>query len=263
VRLSDAAAFAESVAGVIDRAGPVSSAWAPGETCSPPSPELTALLEGLGWNTLAEDEALVSCAGLGAIELGRRLAPLHPVDRLLGGGPMAGDLARSLGAEQVAVLREQRFLVRRSEPVPSADGLEVHRVLELGEAVEQVSPTAVVAWRAALVGYLAGLGEGALDLTVGYVRRRRAFGSTLAAIGPVQQLLADAATAVWGVRLLAGESPDVDELAHAGPAVAGACAACQQVTGAIGFTLEYPLHPYTQRARALAAWNDSLVEALG
>ena len=49
---------------------------------------------------------------------------------------------------------------------------------------------------------------------------------------------------------------------HAGPAIAAACAACQQVTGAIGFTLEYPLHRYTQRAWALATWNEALLDAL-
>jgi alkylation response protein AidB-like acyl-CoA dehydrogenase len=81
-------------------------------------------------------------------------------------------------------------------------------------------------------------------------------------LAPVQQLLAGAATSVRGVRLLAGEQPDGDALAHAGVAVAEACAACHQATGAIGFTLEYPLHRYTQRARALAAWNDVLLEEL-
>jgi alkylation response protein AidB-like acyl-CoA dehydrogenase len=95
-------------------------------------------------------------------------------------------------------------------------------------------------------------------LTLDYVRQRRAFGSTLAALAAVQQLLADAATAVQGVKLLAGDEPDADALSHAGPAVADACAACQQVTGAIGFTLEYPLHRYSQRARALAVWDDAL-----
>jgi alkylation response protein AidB-like acyl-CoA dehydrogenase len=75
----------------------------------------------------------------------------------------------------------------------------------------------------------------------------------------VQQLLAAAATAVRGATLLAAEAPDDDALAYAGPAVAEACAACQQVTGAIGFTLEYPLHRYTQRARALAVWNEALL----
>ena len=31
---------------------------------------------------------------------------------------------------------------------------------------------------------------------------------------------------------------------------------------AIGFTLEYPLHRYTQRARALATWNDALLDGV-
>lgn len=261
--LSEARAFAESIAGALDR-HEVASTWAPGELPGPPSPELAALLDDLGWATLAQDEALLACAGLGATELGLRLASVHHVDRLLGGSPSTGDLVRSLGAERLAVACQRGTVIRRpivsSEPVASADGLEVHRVLEVGEPVAEVPPTALAAWRAACAGYLAGLGKAALDLTVAYVRQRRAFGSTLAALGPVQQLLADAATAVSGVLLVAGEGPDSDALAYAGPAVAQACAACQQVTGAIGFTLEYPLHRYTQRAQALATWNDALLE---
>jgi hypothetical protein len=255
----EARAFADSVAGALDRCGQPPASWSPGKTDGTSWPQLEAILDELGWDTLAQDHTLVSCAGLGAVELGRRLAPLHQVDRLLGGGPMVAELIRSLGAEGIAVAGDQLVRIRRAEPVPSADGLDVHRVVELGEAIGEVSPTAVATWRAAMTGYLAGLGEGALDLTVGYVRQRRAFGSTLAALAPVQQLLADAATAVEGVKLLAGEDSEGDALAHAGPAVADACAACHQVTGAIGFTLEYPLHRYTQRARALAAWNDALL----
>ena len=265
----EARAFAESVAGVLDRHAPAEPAWAPGQEAAAPEPELTASLDELGWDTLAQDRALLACAGLGAVELGRRLAPLHHVDRLLGGSPLAGDLVRSLSPERVALVRvgavAARRAVVRSEAKASADGLEVDRVLELGEAVAMSAEewgTAVAAWMAATVGYLAGLGQGALDLTVDYVRQRRAFGTTLGALAPVQQLLADAATSVRGVRLLAGEQPDGDALAHAGVAVAEACAACHQVTGAIGFTLEYPLHRYTQRARALAAWNDVLLEGL-
>jgi alkylation response protein AidB-like acyl-CoA dehydrogenase len=167
---------------------------------------------------------------------------------------------RSLGPERVAIRDRERVPVVRAEPVASADGVEVQRVLELGEPAGEISPAALASWTASCVGYLAGLGEGALEMTVAYVRQRRAFGSTLAALGPVQQLLADAATAVTGVKLLAGGNPDGDALAHAGAAVAGACAACHQVTGAIGFTLEYPLHRYTQRARALAVWGEALLD---
>jgi hypothetical protein len=266
---AEARAFAESVAGVLDRRAPVAGAWGPGEAAADVWPELSAALDELGWDTLAQDPELVACAGLGAVELGRRLAPLYEVDRLLGASPLAGDLIRSLGDERIALVREDRGVVRRrvvdSEPVASADGLDVHRVLELGETVELTAEawrTATGAWTAAGVGYLAGLGQGALDLTVDYVRQRRAFGSTLAALAPVQQLLADAATSVRGVSLLAGEAPDGDALAHAGPAMSEGCAVCQQVTGAIGFTLEYPLHRYTQRARALATWNDALLDSL-
>lgn len=242
----DARAFAESVAGVLVRHGPE-------------APELPAVLDGLGWDTLADDRALAACAGLGAVELGRRLAPLSHVDRLLGAGPAAGGLVRSLGSGRVALVGASRRTVLRSEAVPYADGLEVHRVLELGEPVGEASAAALTTWRAACVGYLGGLGQGALDLTVEYARGRRAFGTVLGALAPVQQLLAGAATAVGGVRLLAGEAPDADALAYAGHAIAGACAACHQVSGAIGFTLEYPLHRYTQRARALAIWNDALL----
>jgi butyryl-CoA dehydrogenase len=266
---AEARAFADSVAGVLDRQRPVQDAWAPGTEAVDPWPALTAALDELGWGMLAQDSELAACAGLGAVELGRRLAPFRHVDRLLGAGPMAGDLVRSLGSERVALVQERGAVVRRpvlrSEPAASSAGLDVHRALELGEAVEVdagVWRTATGAWTAAGVGYLAGLGQGALDMTVDYVRQRRAFGSTLAALAPVQQLLADAATAVRGVRLLAGDAADGDALAHAGPAVARACAACQQVTGAIGFTLEYPLHRYTQRARALDVWNDALLDGL-
>jgi hypothetical protein len=248
----DCVAFAQSVAGVVDRVAPS---------------ELTTALDEIGWLTLGQEPDLVACAGPAAVELGRRLAPLHHVDRLLGASPMAGDLARSLRSDGPVLMPEGGVAVcrrvLRSEQLPFPDGLDVHRVLELGETVPVSAAawqTAGRAWIAAGVGYLAGLGQGALDLTVDYVRQRRAFGSTLAALAPVQQLLAGAATAVRGVVLLADSGPDGDALAYAGLAVADACAACHQVTGAIGFTLEYPLHRFTQRARATATWNDALLK---
>lgn len=261
--LSEARAFAESIAGMLDRHVPDDNDWVPGQLAARASVDLTDRLDELGWSTVAEDPQLLACAGLGAVELGRRLAPVHHVDRMLPGSPAVGDLVRSLRAGRHALVSDAGMVVPRAvvraEAVASAEGLDVHRVLEWGEAGEGAA-RGVDAWTAASVGYLAGLGQAALDLTIGYVRRRGAFGTTLAALAPVQQLLAGAATAVRGVSLLAAESPDPDALAHAGPAVAEACAACQQATGAIGFTLEYPLHRYTQRARALATWNDALLD---
>jgi butyryl-CoA dehydrogenase len=267
--LDDARAFADSVAGVLDRRPRAAGTWAPGAVAAAAPPEVGAALDDLGWDSLAADPALAACAGLGALELGRRLESVHHVDRLLGGSPVAQGLVRGLGPERVVVTCEggepRRRLVLRDDPCPSAEGLDVRRVLELGQALPGPDgpwPIALGAWLSAGVGYLAGVGQGALDLTVEYVRQRRAFGATLAALAPVQQLLADAATAVRGVTLLAGASAGGDALAHAGPSVAQACAACQQVTGALGYTLEYPLHRYTQRARALASWNDALLDEL-
>ncbi len=266
----EARAFAESVARLLERHGTVGKGGlAPGQRAPADPKELTPLLDEIGWSTVAQDPDLVSCAGLAGVELGRRLAPVREIDRLLGGGPIAGELVRSLGPERLAVAGANGGAVTRpvlrSEPVACAGGLEVHRVRELGEAQPNVGRdwrVAVNAWMAASVGYHAGLGEAALGLTTEYVRHRRAFGTTLAALGPVQQHLADAATLVRGVRLLAGAAPDADALAHSGHAVADACAACHQVTGAIGFTTDYPLHHHTERARALATWNDALLEAL-
>jgi butyryl-CoA dehydrogenase len=269
-QLADARAFAQSVAGVVRRhASTAGNGWAPGEPAPAASVDLTAALDEIGWEMLSDDPALVACAGLGGVQLGRGLAPLIHIDRLLGASPLAGDLARCLSPDGMVLSGERDAAtvapVVRSERCPSADGLDVHRVLETGAAVSLDSVRFAVgraAWRAAGVGYLAGLGEGALELTVDYARQRRAFGTTLAALPAVQQLLATAATAVRGVGLLAGDGPDDDALGYAGTAIADACAACQQVSGAIGYTLEYPLHRYTQRARALASWNDALLDGV-
>ena len=195
---------------------------------------------------------------------------MSEVDRLLGASPMSGHLFRSPLAKPAVVLMPVddvvvRREVLRAEPVCSAGGLDVHRALELASAEEVEVSTwrpAAATWIAGVIGYLAGIGLSALDLTVEYVRQRRAFGSTLAGLGPVQQLLAEAATTVRGVQLQAAEPPHPDALAHAGPAITEVCAACHQVTGAIGFTLERPLPHQSQRAIALTAWNDALLDGL-
>jgi butyryl-CoA dehydrogenase len=263
----EARAFAESVAGVAERAAPARLDWAPGQP-SAPWPQLEEALQAVDWADVATDAELVEFAALGALELGRRAAPLSCVDRLLGGSPLFGDLVRCLVPGRAAVVVQDGPALRSiiaAEPLASADGLEVHRVTELGPPVP-ITPAdweiARQAWCAAGVGYLAGVGQAALDLTVAYVQERAAFGTTLAGLAPVQQLLAEAATAVRGVSLVATADPGAEALAHAGPAIASACAACQQVTGAIGYTLEYPLHRYTQRARALSLWNENLLDLL-
>jgi len=255
--VAEAVAFAEAVATAADRALGPAPEWTPGAVVDDRSPALSAALAEMGWLELAGDAELASLAGAAAVPLGRRLAPLADVDALLGGSPLAGELVR-YDARAAVVPGGARVRVVRSEPVAYADALGVHRVLEL-EPDGRAAPHAVAAWTAASTGYLAGLSAWAFETALEYVRGRRAFGATLAALSPVQQRLADTATAVDGLALLVDEPPSPAALAHAGAAAVEITASCQQLVGAIGFTLEFPLQRAYRRARALALWADALL----
>jgi butyryl-CoA dehydrogenase len=272
-RLADARAFADSVSGVVasHRPGGNGPGWSPGgaDESARCWDGLSERLHEVGWTSVADDPELVVCAGLAGAELGRATAPIAELDRLLGAAPLAGELIRCPVAGDGCLERIEGELVRRAvlatERCPSPEGLHVLRVTSVGPPEPADSADwsiAWPAWLAANTGYLAGLGEAALRLTVDYVRDRAAFGATLGALAPVQQLLAGAATAVRGVTLLCADAPGEDALRHAGPAVRAACDACHQVSGAIGYTLEYPLHRFSQRARALETWNDALLDEL-
>ena len=254
---AEAIAFAESVGTAADRSLPAPEPWRPGAAQDDRSGPLAAALAGIGWLDLAADPELLPLAGPAAVELGRRLAPLSEIDALLGGSPLAGDLVRHAAATAV----DHDLVVHAidaSEPVAYGDAIGVHRVLERHPA-GRASPAALAAWTAASTGYLAGLSEWALGVALEHARGRRAFGSTLAALAPVQQRLADAATAARGMRLLADDVPGAAALAHAGAAAVEVTAACQQVAGAIGFTLEFPLQRAYRRARAVQLWADALI----
>jgi 3-oxo-4-pregnene-20-carboxyl-CoA dehydrogenase alpha subunit len=130
-----------------------------------------------------------------------------------------------------------------------------------GKAAPPGGDVRMAAWVAASTGYLAGLSEEALRLALEHARSRRAFGGSLSALEPVQQMLADAATLVDGLSLLASDSPGADALAHAGDASERAVAICMQVTGALGFTLEFPLQRAYRRSRAARSWADAVLLA--
>jgi alkylation response protein AidB-like acyl-CoA dehydrogenase len=101
----------------------------------------------------------------------------------------------------------------------------------------------------------------ALRLALEHARSRRAFGGPLSALEPVQQMLADAATLVDGLTLLTADCPGLDALAHAGDAAERAVAICMQVTGALGFTMEFPLQRAYRRSRSARAWNEAAIAA--
>ncbi|HTE63852.1 MAG TPA: acyl-CoA dehydrogenase family protein [Solirubrobacteraceae bacterium] len=265
----EATDFAEAVATAAGRALTPPDAWHPGVIEDDRCPALSRALAEMGWLELAADPSLVALVAPAALELGRRLAPLCDIDGLLGGSPLVGGLVRygaDRGVELDASGSLAIYAIDEAVPVAYGDAQGVARVLAL-HAVDAPAPEdaalRTAAWTAATAGYLAGLAEWALETAVEYTKRRRAFGSTLAALGPVQQRLADAATASRGMSLLAHATPGPAALAHAGAAAVDVTAACQQVVGAVGFTLEFPLQRAFRRARAMQLWSDAFVEPGG
>jgi alkylation response protein AidB-like acyl-CoA dehydrogenase len=254
---ADAADLAEAVATAADRTFSDPPPWRPGVAQDDASEALTSALADMGWLDLAADPALLGLVAPAAAELGRRLAPLDVLDALLGAGPMAGDLVRggaAHGVDRDLVVHE----IVAAEPVAYGDAIGVRRVRRRRPA-GTLDPAALDAWVAANAGYLAGLSAWALELAVDYAKGRKAFGATLAALAPVQQRLADAATDARGVELLARDAPGRAALAYAGAAAVEVTAACQQVVGAIGYTLEFPLQRAFRRARGMQLWADALL----
>jgi 3-oxo-4-pregnene-20-carboxyl-CoA dehydrogenase alpha subunit len=278
--VEEARQFAATVAAIVARhtgADP----WRPGAASSDVDPDLQRALSDAGWDELGRDGALLPLAGPAGAAIGRAFASLAPVDALLGGALTVDGLARY--ANEGAPLMEPRAgeLVRRGavrlSPLPYTDALGVARVegadatapdgphaAREGAGAPPADPEAGVrmsAWCAASTGYLAGLGEEALRLALEHARSRRAFGGPLGALEPVQQMLADAATLVDGLTLLSADSPGANALAHAGDAAERAVAICMQVTGALGFTLEFPLQRAYRRSRSARVWADAVLLA--
>ncbi|MEA2365229.1 MAG: hypothetical protein QOI32_741 [Thermoleophilaceae bacterium] len=265
----EARQFAATVAAIVsqharpDRWPP--DPWLPGAAVSDADPALQGALTDAGWDELGSDEQLLPLAAPAGAELGRAFATLAPVDRLLGGALCVDGLARY--AEEGGTLVEPRGgrLVRGSaaslQAVAYTDALGAGHVELDGENEVPRPEISMAAWCAASTGYLAGLAEEALRLALEHARSRRAFGGPLTALEPVQQSLADAATLVDGLTLLTAELPGANALAHAGEAAERAVGICMQVTGALGFTLEFPLQRAYRRSRSARSWADAVLTA--
>jgi len=115
------------------------------------------------------------------------------------------------------------------------------------------------AWRAALAVELAGTMRGALETTLGYLKQRRQFGRPLASFQAVQHRLAACSVQVEAARWLAFETAarraPAEGAALAAAYAAGAArrlfAETHQLSGAIGYTREHPLHVFSMRLQAL------------
>jgi hypothetical protein len=262
----EAAQFAATVAGIAARhARP--DPWTPGAAASDANATLDDALREAGWDELGADGDLLPLAAPAGAALGRAFAPLAPVDALLGGALKVGGLARYASPGGVtAEPQAHAILAGVAEDATGvaytdAFGVASVTVPDERELPGEEADRRMAAWVAASTGYIAGLAEEGLRLTLEHARSRRAFGGPLSALEPVQQMLADAATLVDGLTLLAAECPGVDALAHAGDAAERAVSICMQVTGALGFTMEFPLQRAYRRSRSARSWNDSVLGA--
>ena len=113
-------------------------------------------------------------------------------------------------------------------------------------------------WRVALAAEVAGLLKAAIDCTIDHVSNRQQFGRPLGSFQAVRHRLAEAYVRTGGVRLLAlraadSGNPSDSALAafHAQDAAATIVYDLHQFSGAMGITLEHPLHLWTYRLKAL------------
>ncbi|MCI4592007.1 acyl-CoA dehydrogenase [Sphingobium sp. BYY-5] len=132
-------------------------------------------------------------------------------------------------------------------------------LLPMDRATLAVSPQQVLTrWRVALAAEAAGLLGAALDSTVAHVTDRQQFGRPLATFQALRHRLAEAqvrANAVYWLAMKAAATLDPADASlaalHAQESARHAVYDFHQFLGAMGMTLEHPLHLWTYRLKAL------------
>lgn len=116
------------------------------------------------------------------------------------------------------------------------------------------------AWRIGIACELAGALAAAHDEVLEHLKTRRQFGRALGSFQALQHRMAECAVRIEGMRWLAlkaaGSFDPLDAAlaaANAQDAARRVCYDLHQFMGAMGLTLEHPLHRWTYRAKALAA----------
>ena len=116
------------------------------------------------------------------------------------------------------------------------------------------------AWRVAVAAEAAGLLGAALQSVVGYTSDRKQFGRPLATFQAMRQRLAEAQVVTNGAYWMALKAAGTGTPADAAMALGYAQEAAKRVAydyhqflGAMGITLEHPLHLWTYRLRVLTA----------
>ena len=231
------------------------------------------------WDGLGALEALIVIEGLArspfAVEttasalvgpvLGLEALP-RPVSLV---GPPHDAPVRFLAEEGAALIDmgdEIRLIAGRElavSPVTSLYAYPMGRIgavdlASAGEALD-VDPEAFRhLWRLGLAAEIVGAMQMALDLTVDHVKTRQQFGHPLGTFQAIQHRLSECHMAVQGSRLLVREAASQDSrdgaalaATYAQEAAARLVYETQQFHGAMGLTLEYPLHYWTYRLRVL------------
>lgn len=132
---------------------------------------------------------------------------------------------------------------------------ELSRARRLGAAAV---PVLRQWWRIAIAMEAAGALQAAMDFTVGYLKDRRQFGRPLGSFQAIQHRLAQGTSLIQGLRWLALNAAWNEDPRDAALAATFAQEAAQSVaydlhqfSGALGLTLEHPLHFWTYRLKAL------------
>jgi hypothetical protein len=190
-------------------------------------------------------------------------------------GPLAILCARSLGptrflpqAKTALILDEDgvRLLALEAQDIEEAPTLFAYPVARLKpQALHRAALIAEASadtlgrlWRIGIALEIHGALTAAHRLTLDHVTQRRQFGQPLGALQAVQHRLAMDAMNLEAIRWLALRAVYSQSVADAAMAAAYAQQAVttvaydlHQFSGAMGLTLEYPLHLYTYRARML------------
>jgi len=172
------------------------------------------------------------------------------------------------GQLKLAPLRESSCAVHNTGCLPLADvRLDADAtVLADGASALSAFSDAVDEWRVLTASALHGLAARALEIVVGYVCERHAFGRPIGGFQGISHRLADRAAEVDGCELLVRESAwaseaDIGRAPELAAMALGFAAETARDTtffavhfhGGYGFMLEYPIQAYFRRARTWSA----------
>ncbi|RYF74237.1 MAG: acyl-CoA dehydrogenase [Comamonadaceae bacterium] len=126
------------------------------------------------------------------------------------------------------------------------------------EAGTAAAPALQDLWRVGIAAEIVGSLDAGLKSVLAHVRDRRQFGRPLGSFQAIQHRLAECTTLIEGARWLVLKAADsgrsLDALLAAGQAQRISTRVCydlHQFMGAMGLTLEHPLHRWTYRAKLL------------